>query len=169
MGNQKGYVNGGDLLVFIKEGSSNDVTRKAIGHCTTHTASFSSESKDVAVKPAASEAQGARSLYKSKRVTGLAVQVKCSGLHFYGEEEGGFKYILSKWALGQSVELELMERKTSTVSDSPSPYCTGSFVISSLENTAPAGEDASYDATFDNDGAVTIAANELDHDLVTAV
>ena len=150
-----GYVNGNDLLVYVKTGTGNNVERKAIGHCTTHTATFTTETKDVAVKPAASEIRSNAGLYKKKRIVGLAVQVKCSGLCFYSEEEGGFKHILSKWAAGVPVELELFERPAAA-NETIEPYCSGTFVISNLENTAPAGEDASYDATFDNDGAVTV-------------
>ena len=43
-----GYVNGSDMLLYI--GS------KAIGHCTSHTTTFNSETKDRSVKPVASQA-----------------------------------------------------------------------------------------------------------------
>ena len=167
-GIQSGYVNGSDLLVFMVEGSGSSITRKAIGHCTTHTASFNTETKDVAVKPAASQVQSKRSLFKNKRVTGLSAQVKCSGLHIYAEDEAGLKYILSKWALGAPVYLELMERTTATTSDAPDPYCKGDFIISSLEHTAPASDDVTYDVTFDNDGPVDVDSTKLDHDPLTA-
>jgi hypothetical protein len=149
------YVNGSDLLVYVKTGTGNNVARKAIGHCTTHTATFNTETKDVAVKPPASEIRSAASLYKQKRITGLSVQVKCSGLCFYAEDEGGFKHILGKWAVGDNVELELFERPAEA-NASIEPYASGAFVISSLENTAPAGEDATYDVTFDNNGPVSV-------------
>lgn len=155
------YVNGNDLLVYVKTGSGQSVTRKAIGHCTTHTATFNTETKDVAVKPAANLARSTDGLYKEKRITGLSVQVKCSGLCFYDEEEGGFKHILSKWATGQNVELELFERPAES-GGTVEPYASGSFVISTLENTAPAGDDATYDATFDNNGPVEVDESKLD-------
>lgn len=41
-----GYVNGSDLLLFVGG--------KAIGHCTSHTLTFNSETKDRSVKPVAS-------------------------------------------------------------------------------------------------------------------
>ena len=161
---KSGYVNGSDLLVYVADvpASGSSVSgQKAIGHCTSHTANFNTETKDVAVKPAASQAMGDAGLYKQKRVTGLSVQVKCDGLHFYGETEGGFKELLAKWKAGEPVYLELFERKESSESAAPSPYCHGQFIISSLENTAPAGEDASYTATFDNDGAVEFDTTKL--------
>ncbi|MBO6248460.1 MAG: hypothetical protein J6N54_06580 [Bacteroidales bacterium] len=136
----EGYVNGSDLLCSI--------AGKAVGHCTSHTATFNTETKDVAVKPLASVAASKAALFKSKRVTGLGIQVKADGLQFYKETESGFKVVLSKWKVGESVDLSLFERE-----NDESPYLKGKFIISNLEQTAPAGEDASYSATFDNDGS----------------
>lgn len=143
------YVNGSDLLVSI--------TGKAAGHCTSHTTTFNTETKDVAVKPAASQAAAAASFFKSKRVTGLSVQVKADGLCFYNEAENGLKASLNKWKQGQSVEVKCFERE-----NDETPYLSGNFIISSLENTAPAGEDATYSITLDNDGPVTIDETKLD-------
>ena len=137
------YINGSDLLV--------KVDGVAVGHCTTHTATFSTETKVTAVKPTAATVASAASLYKGKRVSGLSIQVKADGLVFSGETEAGFKDILGAWKAGEPVELVLLKRE-----NDDNPYCSGNFIISSLENTAPAGEDATYSATFDNDGAVTI-------------
>lgn len=148
-----GYVNGNDLLVGITSGTST----KTVGHCTTHTATYTTETKDVAVKPLATVAAAAASYYKEKRITGLAVQVKADGIKFYSETEGGFKELLGKWVLGQTVTLKLFER-----SHDSTPYCTGNFVITSLEETNPAGEDATYSATFDSSGAVTIDTAKID-------
>ena len=145
----KEYVNGSDLLV--------SVAGKAVGHCTSHTATFNTETKDVAVKPVASEAPSSGSLYKSKRVTGLSVQVKADGLQFYNETESGFKQTIGPWSKGQSVKLDLFER-----SQDAKPYATGKFIISTIEQTAPAGEYATYSVTFDNDGPVTVNDENLD-------
>lgn len=142
------YVNGSDLLVKVAD--------KAFGHCTSHTATFNTETKDMAVKPASSVAKSTASLFKSKRVTGLSVQVKADGIVVYNEAESGLKTLLGKWKVGESVELALLERE-----GDETPYCSGKFIITSLENTAPAGEDATYSATFDNDGAVDIAEDNL--------
>ena len=48
---QTGYINGSDILL--------SVGGKAIGHCTTHTITFNSETKDRAVKPAANQGYSA--------------------------------------------------------------------------------------------------------------
>lgn len=144
-----GYVNGSDLLMKLANG--------AIGHCTTHSATYNTETAETAVKPLASVAASAAGLFKGKRVKGLSVQVKASGIKFYSETESGFKVILAKWALGQSVPLSLFERENDT-----DPYISGNFIITTLEETNPAGEDGTYDVTLDNDGAVTVDATKLD-------
>lgn len=143
------YVNGSDLLV--------SVAGTAIGHCTSHTATFNTETKDMAVKPVATEKKSAAALFKSKRITGLSVQVKADGLMVYSETESGLKALLGKWKVGQSIELALFERE-----GDDTPYCSGNFIITSLEQTAPAGEDTTYSVTFDNDGSVDVAEEYLD-------
>lgn len=149
MAEKKGYVNGSDLLMSI-DGA-------ACGHCTSHTTTYNSETKDRAVKPAATEAAENAGLFKEKTVTGLSVQVKCEGLRFYSETESGLKALLAKWKVGGVVELKGFVRGSDA-----SPYMSGSFIIASLEEGAPAGDDTTYNATFDNTGAVTIDENVVD-------
>lgn len=149
MAEKKGYVNGSDLLMSI-DGA-------ACGHCTSHTTTYNSETKDRAVKPAATEAAENAGLFKEKTVTGLSVQVKCEGLRFYSETESGLKALLAKWKVGGVVELKGFVRGSDA-----SPYMSGNFIIASLEEGAPAGDDTTYNATFDNTGAVTIDETTVD-------
>ena len=143
-----GYVNGDDLLMKVSTG--------AIGHCTTHSATYNTEAVDTAVKPLASAAP-ATGLFKGKRIKGLSVQVKASGLKFYSETESGFKVLVGKWALGQSVPVALFER-----SQDANPYLTGNFIITTLVETNPSKDDGSYDVTLDNDGDVAVDADKID-------
>lgn len=146
----EGYVNGSDLLIKLANG--------AIGHCTTHTVTYNTETSETAVKPAASVAASVAGLFKSKRIKGLSIQIKASGIKFYSESESGFKVCLEKWALGTSVACSCFERgKDST------PYLAGNFVIEELVETNPAADDATYDITLSNDGApTTLDATKLD-------
>lgn len=146
---KQGYVNGSDLLMSIGG--------KACGHCTSHTTTYNSETKDRAVKPTSAESAANAGLFKEKTVTGLSVQVKCEGLRFYGEEENGMKELLAKWKVGGSVELKGFVRGSDAA-----PYMSGNFIISSLEEAAPAGDDTTYNATFDNTGVVTIDEAKVD-------
>lgn len=136
-----GYVNGSDLLLKIGG--------KAVGHCTTHTLTFNSETKDRAVKPLAS-ASYAAGLWKNKGVTGLSISISAEGLRFYGETENGFTEISALWGAGQSVAVLAFEREGDAT-----PYVSGNFVISSIEETSPAGDDATYTINLENDGEPT--------------
>lgn len=141
-----GYVNGSDLL--LKVGG------KPIGHCTSHTVTYNTETKEHVVKPEATQSKK-RGLWKDKTVTGLSVTISFEGLRFYGESEGSFSSIRSKWSEGATVEVEGYHR-----SEDADPSLKGLFVIDSLEESNPAGDDASYSGSLSNSGEVDI--NDFD-------
>ena len=91
---------------------------------------------------------------RRRRISSGGWSCNCSGIC---PILSGFKQVLGPWSKGQSVKLDLFER-----SQDETPYLTGQFIISSIEQTAPAGEDATYSVTFDNDGPVTIDETKLD-------
>jgi predicted secreted protein len=132
------YINGSDLLL--------KVAGKAIGHCTTHTTTLNSETKDRAVKPSA-EKKKSSGLWKGKGVTGLSISISAEGLRFYDETENGFDEISAKWGAGQSVEVEAFRRE-----EDDKPYLKGKFVIASIEESAPAQDDSTYSVSLENDG-----------------
>lgn len=138
MADNTGYINGSDLL--LKVGG------KAVGHCTSHTLTFNSETKDRAVKPDASAAKSS-ALWKGKGVTGLSISISAEGLRFYGETENGHEQIAPLWGKGESVEVEAFKR-----GGDKTPYVKGNFVIASLEETSPAQDDATYSVSLENDG-----------------
>lgn len=133
-----GYINGSDLLL--------SVGGKAVGHCTSHTLTFNSETKDRAVKPV-STATISAGLWKGKGVTGLSISISAEGLRFYGETENGFDAIAAKWGEGKSVEVKAFQRENDA-----EPYVEGNFVIASIEETSPAQDDATYSITLESDG-----------------
>lgn len=135
---KKGYCNGSDMLVYVGG--------KAVGHCTTHTTTLNSETKDRAVKPVATASISA-GLWKGKGVTGLSISISAEGLVFYGESETGYKALYAAWKAGQSIEVKCMERE-----NSEKPYLKGKFVIASLERTDPAQDDSTYTVNLENDG-----------------
>ena len=144
-----GYCNGSDMLVYVDG--------KAVGHCTSHTATFSSETKDRAVKPVASAPISA-GLWKGKTVTGLSISISADGLVHYDETESGFKELLAAWKQGKPVTVKCMERE-----GDEQPYLEGSFVIANLERTDPAQDDATYSIQLENDGEPTT----LDENAIT--
>ena len=133
-----GYCNGSDMVVYVGG--------KAVGHCTTHTTTMTSETKDRAVKPVATKSISA-GLWKSKGVTGLSISISSEGLVFYGESETGYKALVAAWKAGKSVEVKCMERE-----NSEKPYIKGKFVITSLDRTDPANDDSTYSVSLENDG-----------------
>ncbi len=141
-----GYCNGSDMLLYVGD--------KAIGHCTTHTTTLNAETRERAVKPVASS-EGSAGLWKDKTVVGLSVSITADGLVFYQETENGYKASLSNYAKGQPVKVKCMER------GGTAPYLTGDFVITSLERTDAAGDDATYSISLENAGEVTFDDSAL--------
>lgn len=135
-----GYCNGSDMLLYIGG--------KAVGHCTTHTTTINSETKERAVKPVAIKGISA-GRWKNKGVVGLSVSISAEGLVFYQESETGYKSCLSMISKGQSVEVKCMERE-----NADKPYLSGKFVIASLERVDAAQDDATYSISLENDGVV---------------
>ena len=120
-----------------------------MGHCTSHTLTFNSETKDRAVKPAAS-ASYSSGLWKGKGVTGLSISISAEGLRYYGESENGFDEISSSWGVGQSVHVKAFQRE-----GDESPYVSGKFIIASIEETSPAQDDVTYSISLESDGEPT--------------
>lgn len=133
-----GYINGSDLLLSVGE--------KAVGHCTSHTLTFNSETKDRAVKPV-STAPVSAGLWKGKGVIGLSISISAEGLRFYKDTENGYDEIAAMWGKGQSVKVKAFQRE-----NDETPYVEGNFVIASIEETSPAQDDATYSITLENDG-----------------
>lgn len=136
------YINGSDILLMVGG--------KAIGHCTTHTLTFQSTTKERAVKPAASASSSA-GLWKGKGVTGLSISISADGLRFASEAENGFKEVAPLWGAGSSVVVKAFER-----GGDATPYVEGNFIIDSLEETSPAEDDATYKISLSNDGEPSV-------------
>lgn len=144
---KKGYVNGSDMLLFIGG--------KAVGHCTSHTCTFSSETVDRAVKPKAS-APLSSSLWQGKGISGLSYSIRSESLAFYNEDEFGFADMLAAWKMGESIEVKCAER-----SNDAKPYLTGSCVITSLEQGNSARQDSTLSISLENDGEPEIDETNL--------
>lgn len=135
------YVNGSDMLLSI--------SGAAFGHCTTHTTTFNSETKDRKVKPVASLAKSS-GLWADKGVIALSISIRAEGLLFYNETETSFRELLALWKSGESVTVTCFERENDSV-----PYLEGEFVISSLERTDPAQDDSTVSISLENSGEPT--------------
>lgn len=136
------YENGSDILLQV--GSA------CIARCSTHNVQYNTETKERAVKAPAS--QGKQSaLFTSKGVTKLTITAHGEAFRFYKATENGFEECAALWGKGQAVELKAFKRG----SDS-SPYLQGQFVITAMEETNPANDDATWTIDLENDGEPTI-------------
>ena len=135
------YMNGSDMLVSI--------AGKAFGHCTSHTISISAETKDRQVKPLATVASGLAK-FKEKSANLISITVSGSGLMAMTETEAGMKELREAMFKGEPVDVKAFERGKDA-----SAWLEGSFVITSLEEEAPAGEDVTYSIQLDNNGEPT--------------
>lgn len=132
------FENGSDILL--------NVGGKALAQCSTHNIQYSTETKERAVKPVASKAKQ-KALFSSKGVTKMSITAHGEAFRFYQATENGFEECAALWSKGQSVELMAFKRG----SDS-SPYLKGKFVITALEETNPAQDDATWTIDLENDG-----------------
>lgn len=136
------YVNGSDMLLMLGT--------KAVGHCTGHTTTYTSETKSHAVKPAAT-ADSDDGLWEEKSVSGLSYSIKSDSLMFYNETEFGFADALAAWASGETITVKCIRRKNDT-----KPYLTGPCVISSIEEGNPARDDSTFSIALESAGKPTI-------------
>lgn len=134
----KSYMNGSDVLFTVGG--------KGYGHCTTHSVTFNAETKERAVKPPVKSAASS-GLWSGKGVTKMTISVHGEGFRYHGEEELSLEDVREMWGKGQSVEMECFER-----ADSPTPYLKGKFVITKVEESSPALDDATFNVDFENDG-----------------
>lgn len=139
---EAGYVNGSDLLLMVDG--------KCIGHCTSHKTTYSTETKEHSVKPVQS-AEKTKALFKGKTVTSLGVSISFDGLHYEGEEENGFDALRALWYAGEAIEVKGFKRGSDET-----PYLSGNFILSSLDENAPAQDDATYSGNLENAGVVTV-------------
>lgn len=144
----EGYINGSDMLLAV--------FNKAIGHCTEHTVTYDTTTKERAVK--APETQGvSASLFKETTVTGLSVTISFKGLKVYDETELDAETLKALWKEAKPVTGECFNRPAAGVSDgNRQPYLKADFVITKLTESATAEDDASFDGELKMTGAPEI-------------
>lgn len=133
------YVNGSDMLL--------SVAGKPFGHSTTHTTKFSTETKEVAVKPAANVPRGT-GLWKKKIITGLGFTISAESVVSEVDTETSFQTLLRLWKAAEPIDVACFERE-----EDATPYLKGKVIITDLERKDPAGEDSSLSVSFENFGA----------------
>ncbi|WP_303745037.1 phage tail tube protein [uncultured Duncaniella sp.] len=141
----EGYINGSDMLLAVFD--------KAIGHCTEHSVTYDTTTKERAVK--APEIQGmSSSLFKETSITGLSITISFKGLQVYDETELDAETLKALWREAKPVTAECFRRPQNGVTDgNRSPYLKAQFVITKLSESATAEDDASFDGELKMTGA----------------
>ena len=138
------YIEGRDLMLFVDtsaDGSSPKWTPTAAA--TSHQISYSGETKERVTKDTGN------GTFSEKSVTKLSVSITCEALTTFNAE-CGFDSLLALMKQRKPVKLKY----GFTQEENSDKYEEGMFVITSLEQSSPADDDATYSATFENTGAV---------------
>ncbi|MBO7466590.1 MAG: hypothetical protein J6T94_02750 [Bacteroidaceae bacterium] len=141
------YRDGTDLILGLYVGS----TFKPFGHSTGCKISDSTETGERVTKEAAS------GKFKEKYVKSLAETITCEGFVYDGDDAAskvGLPTLKSLWLAGEPVVARYGYRGE-VDAQSSATYYEGSYVITSLEDDGPAGDDEKYSLTLENSGAVT--------------
>ncbi len=134
-----GYRDGTDLIL--------SVNGTAIGHSTTCKISDSTETGERVTK----EAQTGK--WKEKYVKSLSETVTAEGFAYEGDSMG-YPSLKQLMHSAQPVTLSYSYRANANNGTSVTAAYTGKFIITSLEETGDAGDDAKWSVTFENSGAV---------------
>lgn len=137
-----GIVEGNDLMLYVNtaESTTTPVWSPTL-HATSHTIDWGAETKVRKTKDTGKWAK--------KVVTGHSCTIKCDALCSY-DAGIGYTELLKMMKLGEEVLLKFSQKSESTGND----YEEGLFVLTAVNQSTPAGEDATYSCTFENSGEI---------------
>lgn len=138
-----GYRSGTDLIMGIVQESS----FKPLGYSSGCKISDSTETGERVTKEAAD------SHWKEKYVKSLSEQITAEGFVYddVAASSVGFPDLKTLWLSKATVKLRYKYRDQG----SSAGLYEGDFVITSLEQDGPAGDDEKWSVTFENSGPVT--------------
>lgn len=138
------YIEGRDIMLFVNSGASeSNPTWVKTAAATSHTISYSGETKERVTKDTENGA------FSQKSVTKLSCTITCEALKTF-DADMGYDTLLKQMKLRKPVKLKYGY----TESETGTSYEEGLFVITNLEESSPADDDATYSATFENTGNV---------------
>jgi predicted secreted protein len=143
---RSGYVEGKELMLYV-DTSTDSATQKwnPTAGATSHGINYSAETKTRQTK------DGGNGMYDEKKVSKINVQIKCDALMKHPEaDKQTYADLLTAFKSGKPVRLKY----GFATEEADDTYEDGLFIISAIDQTAAAGEDATFSATFDNTGEV---------------
>jgi TP901-1 family phage major tail protein len=136
-------IEGRDLMMFVNTGTAEAPEYTPQAAATNHTITYSGETKERMTKDTEVGA------YSKRKVTKLAVTIKCDALTSFGDE-AGYDKLLAVFKSREEIKLRYGFKEPAA-----GDKCEeGMFIITNLEQSSQAGEDSTYTATFENSGAV---------------
>lgn len=135
-----GYVHGSDLILGVQIA---DIFTP-LGYAKTCEINNDAETKDRSHKNIANTGK-----WKNKIVTGLKVSISSEGFTVYDDDNLGSDELYAMWESGESVALRYCHR-----GEEAKRYREGNFIITSLKESAPSDDDATWSISFENDGPV---------------
>ena len=128
-------INGTDLYMF--SGGT------PIAHSTGHTLTITRATRGKSTKDSGT--------YVTRGKGRLTITASCSALMVYGS----FEAIIEAQAARTAVTLAFAKKTVGGAVDTTESYATGTFFITSIDQNAPDGENATYTANFECDGTFT--------------
>lgn len=143
------YLNGSDITLLIERDGKWIPTLGA----KSHKIAGKSNSKEIVDKDTTN------SLYKTKSVNSLEITITVDGFVKIGKDDSGIiaSELFALYKAGKPVKLRYGYRNNAPQG---ATYEEGEFIIDSIDETHPAKEEATYNATFSNTGEVkTVVAS----------
>lgn len=142
MGKTKtGIQVGKDIMLFVEDGGAFKPTAAA----TSHKISFKAESKGN--KRVTKDTNASRWDYK--QITGMSCSISISALYDATPDKVGYSMMKRVAKAGDPIKVKY------GYSDQTGEYEEGLFVITSIDQDAPADGDASWSATLESTGEIT--------------
>ena len=142
-----GYIHGSNLLA----GEYADNSFTPFGYSKSCSVNYSAETKERMHK----QQDNSNKKFADKTVNKISCTVQTEGFVMAeSDTDLGYKQLRAKMLAGEPVTLRWGERASSGII---TPM-EGSFLITSLDLNAPADDDATYTASFENSGPVAPVA-----------
>lgn len=137
-----GVIEGKDLMLYVNTAATDtNPTYTPQAHATSHKVSFNAETKDRKTKDSGK--------WSEKVISSKAVSISAEALQSYDGTLNKDK-LIELWMAENPVLLKY-SYKTEATGD---VYYEGKFLITSVEDSSPSGEDATYSVNFESTGPV---------------
>lgn len=123
-------ISGSDLFMFMDE--------TIIGHATNHTLSVTTATRATTNKSTGK--------FNTKEPGRMDVTASCEGLMAYVT----YQALAAKKKAQAPVALKFAEKTETDEADTAKFYASGNFIITSLENGAPDGDNATWNVSFEH-------------------